>query len=139
MQVKERCAGDAGRLRAAARRAVTIEQRDRYLVAVQSLAGASTLEIQQNLRRSRGFVQRWAYAYRDRGIEAVRAKPLPGRVPRLSPDQQAELLARVAPDTKPRAARVRYMLAQEYGIIYSLSGVYALMRRIKGSRDANEM
>ena len=46
------------------------EQRDRYRVVVLAIEGCETKVIQLRSSRSRGFVQRWVYAYRDRGSKA---------------------------------------------------------------------
>jgi hypothetical protein len=80
------------------------EQRDRYRAALLAIAGDQTATIMDKLGRSRGFVQRWAYAYREGGIAALIAKPrggasrcnvilLPGRTYRVSPPASDELVA----------------------------------------------
>ncbi|MCL4221371.1 MAG: hypothetical protein KJZ65_08370 [Phycisphaerales bacterium] len=68
----ERQAGDLGRLRTLAARQVRAEQKDRYLVAFHAVLGLPTADIEQALAHSRGFAQRWANAYRDGGIGALR-------------------------------------------------------------------
>jgi transposase len=74
MQVTERRSGDLAKLRAPARREPRAEQRDRLLAVVKAIEGRETLAIAEALSRSRAFVQRWVYAYRDRGIEAIAAR-----------------------------------------------------------------
>lgn len=65
MLIKEREAGDLKPLRALARREVRAEQKDRLMVPVLAIEGRETEDIMESFCRSRGFVQRWAYAYRD--------------------------------------------------------------------------
>jgi transposase len=72
MQITERTAGDIERLLAAARREKDAEQKDRWLCVVHACRGVETADIQTMLARSRGFVQRWVYAYRDGGVEALK-------------------------------------------------------------------
>lgn len=78
MLIRERENGDAGRLRTLARVEKNAEQKDRYLAALHAATGAETLTIAAMLCSSRAFVQRWAYAYRDGGIEALKDKPRGG-------------------------------------------------------------
>jgi Homeodomain-like domain len=61
------------------RQATRAKQRDRLRAVELAIAGQPTLAIMRMLGRSRGFVQRWCYVYRDRGLEAVVAKSPPGR------------------------------------------------------------
>lgn len=80
MHIRGRTPGDLFELRHRARHERDAEQKDRLMAAALAgaLAGAlavervETAEIQRALNRSRGFVQRWAYAYRDGGIEALK-------------------------------------------------------------------
>ena len=71
MDVRERERGDAARLEDLIDAEANAKQRDRYRAAFLALQSQETEEIMRMLRRSRGFVQRWAYAYRDGGIEAL--------------------------------------------------------------------
>jgi transposase len=137
MDIREREAGDTARLRTLARKEKNAEQRDRYLVAVHAIAGQETESIQKALLRSRGFVQRWAYAYRDHGIAGLKDKPRGGRKPRLSPAAEAALRARIDAGPRPedggctlRGKDIRRILETEHGEKYSLNGVYDLLHRL---------
>ena len=88
MDIYERQAGDLTQLQQRIRREKDAGQRDRYRVVVLAIAGEQTRAIQTRLDRSRGFVQRWAYAYRDGGVEALRAGKPPGAASRLTPAQE---------------------------------------------------
>lgn len=70
------------------------EQRDRYRAVLLALEGQLTQSISQILQRSRRFVQRWVYAYRDHGIDAIVAKPRGGSKAKLDLPQQKQLIAR---------------------------------------------
>lgn len=137
MLIREREAGDLVRLRERSRGERDAEQRDRFRAAVLSVEGRETRDIQALLQRSRGFVQRWAYAYRDGGIGALRRTPHPGRPARLPGHRLAELRARL--DAGPRAGDgvctlrgrdVRVILEREFGVKYSLQGAYGLLHRL---------
>jgi len=89
------------------------------------------------LDRSRGFVQRWVYAYRDGGIEAIAATPHPGGEPRLPREREAELKARIDAGPRPedgvctlRGRDIQRILEGEFGVRYSLNGVYQVLHRI---------
>jgi putative transposase len=114
-------------------------QRDRLRAARLSLDGRQAVEIAATLGRSRRFVQEWAYAYRDGGVEAIRAGTGGGRPPKLPRDQEQAFRARMlAGPTEadggvcalrgPDALRI---LEREFGARYSLDGVYDLLHRLR--------
>ena len=111
-------------------------QRDRYRAARLAIDGHEALQIADKLGRSRKFVQTWAYAYRDRGIDGLTPKPLPGREPKLSIEQQQAFIERfkqgpTEQDTVCtfRGKDAKRILAEHYGVQYSLNGVYKLLHR----------
>jgi len=137
MHIIERQLGDVKRLEILARRQHNAEQRDRLRVPILAMGGTETQEIQRQLDRSRGFVQRWAYAYRDGGIEALQARPKPGRPPRLPRQRHAELAARLDGGPLPddgvctlRGKDIQGILQRSFGVRYSLNGVYNLLWRL---------
>ena len=111
MQIKVRSEGDIERLIARARREPDAEQKDRYLAAAHACRGVQTAHIQEMLARSRGFVQRWVYAYRDGGIHALAEKDRPGRSPKLPRDREDQLRARL--DAGPTPADKRLHAARQ--------------------------
>ena len=89
------------------------------------------------LGRSRGFVQRWCYVYRDHGLTAVSAKPPPGRPIRLPSQQHEAFRQRVlaGPIDGDGVCTLRgrdliRILEAEFGVRYELSGVYDLLHRL---------
>ena len=137
MHITEREAGDLDRLKRLARIERDAEQRDRLHAATLAIERVPTAEAQRMLGRSRGFVQRWAYAYRDGGIAAVARVPHPGRPPRMHPGRYDQLRARL--DAGPRdgdgvctlrGKDVRRILATEFDVRYSLSAVYDTLHRL---------
>jgi transposase len=106
-------------------------------VALHAIGGEETEGIQGALLRSRGFVQRWAYAYRDHGVGGLKDKPRGGRKPRLSPESEAALRARIQAGPRPedgvctlRGKDIRRILEDEHGQKYSLNGVYDILHRL---------
>jgi len=79
------------------------------MVATLANQKHETVDIQISLRRGRGFVQRWAYAYSDGEIEALKDKP---RGESVAKDQQRDRLEAQGPDrcgldpSKPRVRRL---------------------------------
>lgn len=128
---------DAAELARRIRRATDAKQRDRLRAIELAIAGESTESIMRMLGRSRGFVQRWCYAYRDHGPDAVAAKPPPGRPTRLAPEQHEAFRRRViegpTDDDGVCALRGRDLmniLEREFGVRYELAGVYNLLHRL---------
>ncbi len=138
MRITPRCSDDVQTLTRLARSEKDAKQRDRYLVVAHACRGVETSDIQTMLARSRGFVQRWVYAYRDGGIGALRErKHRPGRPPKLARQREADLKARL--DAGPtdsdgvctlRGKDVRRILEREFGVRYTLDGVYPLLHRL---------
>lgn len=138
MNIVERQPGDVEQLEQLVRSEKDAEQRDRYRVVILAIAQNMTKDIQATLHRSRGFVQRWTYAYRDGGIDAIVTGKPPGAEPKLNPSQQQAFKQRM--DAGPtdadggvctlRGKDAVRILEQEFGQSYSLPGVYALMHRL---------
>jgi transposase len=113
------------------------EQRDRYRAALLAIAGDETQQIMDKLGRSRGFVQRWAYAYRDHGIDALVSKLRGGSQPKISHEQQKKFIVRFkAGPTEADHGMCRLggkeavrILEEEFGVAYSLNGAYKLLHR----------
>lgn len=135
MQIKERASGDLERLRVLARREKDAEQKDRFMVAVLAIEKVETLEIQRSLCRSRGFVQRWAYAYRDGGVEALNDKPRGGSAAAIRGESLTKLKARL--DAGPteadgvctlRGRDIQRIAKEELDADVSLTCVYRTLR-----------
>lgn len=113
------------------------KQRDRYRAVRLALEGKETLEIARIVARSRKFVQAWVYRYRDGGREALLPIKQPGRRPKLPAEQHQRLKERL--DAGPRSddnvctlrgRDIRRIVQAEFGVVYSGSGVYELLRRL---------
>jgi len=138
MHIQEGSPGDMAALAQLIRAERDAQQRDRYRVVLLALEGLETEAIQDHLERSRGFVQRWAYAYRDAGIAALTARPRGGSAPKLAPDKQQLFLERFKAGPTDRddgvcrlggkdAVRI---LRAEFGVEYTLTGAYELLHRL---------
>ena len=136
MDISERKRGDRQRLARMIARESNAVQRDRLRSVLLVLQGRQTLEVTAAVGRSRAFVQRWAYAYRDGGIEAVQGRTAPGRQRRLSPEQETRFVERVKAGATPRdgvaslrGPHIQGILDREFGKTFSLNGVYQLLKR----------
>ena len=78
MDVELYCPKDLGELLKRIRKERDAKQRDRYRAVLLALKGQTTEAIMHTLDRSKNFVQRWVYAYRDSGIGAIHARPYTG-------------------------------------------------------------
>jgi transposase len=101
------------------------------------LGGEEAPAIAHKLGRSRRAVQDWVYRYRDRGIDGLPPTPQPGQRQRLPPGQEAEFLARLdaGPTSKDGVCTLRgkdavAILEREFGVKYTLNGVYCLLQRL---------
>jgi transposase len=103
-----------------------------------ALDGHSTEEIMRMLGRSKNFVQRWNYAYRDSGIEALIPKPQSGRPTKLPRHKELQFKQRILAGPSPndngvctlRAKEAMLILEKEFGVSYSFYSVYDLLHRL---------
>ncbi len=73
-------------------RAEALEER-RRIAARMLQAGKGVREVAHLVGASPGSVSRWKKALEQGGMEALKAKPHPGRPPKLSEQQKQELVA----------------------------------------------
>jgi transposase len=137
MLIIERTPGDVAELERGATLEKNALRRDRYRAVLLAIEGQQAKSIARSLGRARRSVQDWAYAYRDGGVEAVQSKPRTGREPKLPRDREADLKARLDAGPLPedqactlRGRDVVRILEAEFGVRYTLNGVYELLSRI---------
>jgi len=130
MQITLHHADDADALPDRIDRTPHAKQRDRLRAVQLAIEGESTPAIVRMLGRSRGFVQRWCYVYRDHGLDAGGARSPSGRPSQLTAEQQAAFKQRVldGPTEADSVCTLRgrdfiRILEQEFGVRYELSGV----------------
>ena len=122
---------DLDELRRRIRQETNAKQRDRWRAVLLALEGTITAAIMDKLGRSKNFVQRWGYFYRDYGLERVRPIKQPGKPPLLPPDQHRAFLDRI--DNSERILRGRdivELLGHEFGVVCSLNAAYDLLHRL---------
>ncbi len=137
MNVQELKPGDIDLLRQMAKSETNAKQRDRHRAVALALEGMQTKDIMQKLDRSKNFVQRWSYFYRDGGIEAITPKPQTGRPAKVQSQEQSAFKERflAGPMDCDEVCTLggkdaRRILEKEFGVKYSLPGAYALMHRL---------
>lgn len=139
MKVKIRGEGDRERLDTLIAREKVAVQRDRLRAARLALDGGEASEIAVTLGRSRRFVQEWAYAYRDGGVEAIRPGKSSGRPTKLPREKEQAFRARMLGGATEadggvcslRGVDALKILEAEFGARYTLDGVYGLLHRLK--------
>lgn len=137
MQVTLHSPEDRTQLRQQSHQQRDAKQRDRYRAILLALEGQDAPAIARTLGRSRGFVQRWVYVYRDHGLQAVSPKRQTGRPPTLPAVKEEPFKQRfLAEPTEAdgvctlRAKEARRILQEEFGVEYTLPGVYDLLHRL---------
>lgn len=137
MQVALHCPEDLEGLCDRGRKECNAKQRDRYRAVQLALEGQTTERIMQTLDRSKNFVQRWVYAYRDGGIDAIHAQRQTGRPRKLTALQEAQFRERVlaGPTRDDAVCSLRgqdlcRILEREFGVPYTLPGLYDLLHRL---------
>jgi len=86
---------------------------------------------------SRRAIQQWVFKYNKGGINALKDSPRSGQPSKLSKQQEKAFCKRI--EVKPSKAGgaavlngpvIREILEQEFGVVYSLWGVYHLLHRL---------
>ena len=95
MEIQLRHTNDIAGLRARICKEQNDKQRDRYRAVLLALEGHQTKTIMHMLDRSKNFVQRWSYDYRDGGLDAVIAKRPTGRPSKLTDTQERQFRQRM--------------------------------------------
>jgi transposase len=99
--------------------------------------GRTAEEIAAALDASRRPVQEWVRRYNQSGVEGLRRRPGQGRREKLSLEERERLCARI--ETAPREEDevctlrgndIQRILQKEFGKLYHLNGVYALLHRL---------
>jgi len=112
-----------------------LEKRRHQAIALLR-AGTPFREVARRVRAALSSVVRWKQAYRRNTRTGLRARPTPGRPPRLTPTQQARLRrlllrgARAAghPTELWTLKRIGRLIEKEFGVRYSPVGVWKLLR-----------
>ena len=138
MQIVCRNTDDIEMLKFRASKESNAKQRDRYRAVTLALDGHSTGETMRMLGRSKNFVQRWNYAYRDGGIQALIPIPQSGRPTKLPRHKELQFKQRILAGPSPddngvctlRAKEAMGILEKEFGVSYSFYGVYDLLHRL---------
>ena len=99
--------------------------------------GLTATQIAEALGYSRRAVQGWVARDNAEGPEGLGDRPRPGQPAHLPEAQVERLRLRIDAGPTPgdavstiRAAELRSILAAEFGVAYSLSGVYALLHQL---------
>jgi len=109
----------------------------RRMIAVRMLqAGRGVREVSRLVGVSPASVSRWKKVLQEQGVEALRAKPHPGRPPRLTADQKQRLVeilrrgARAAgfPTDLWTLRRVAQVIQREFEVQYHPGRVWYLLR-----------
>ena len=111
--------------------------RIRLQAVVLAGQGRTAEEIAESLDVSRRAVQKWVHRYNQSGVEGLQRRPGQGRQEKLSLEEKDRLCSRI--DAGPRqddevctlrGKDVQQIVKKEFGKLYRLSGVYALLHRL---------
>jgi transposase len=106
-------------------------------MVLYALQGQTAPQIARLLRCSRRTVQRWVYGYRDHGMAGLEEAVRCGKSCRLTEAQQAKLRERLDRGPLPedgvctfRGKDIARVIQCEFGVVYSLNGVYQLLHAL---------
>ena len=99
--------------------------------------GHSCPEIIQIIGASRRAIQQWVQKYNNSGIEALKDKPRPGKPTTLPRRMEQKFCFRIAKGPSKEdgvsvlnGPAIKRLLEREFGVVYSLWGVYDLLHRL---------
>lgn len=117
-------------------------QRDaRMRIRVQAIVlagqGRTAEEIAESLDMSRRAVQKWVRRYNQSGVEGLQRRSGQGRREKLSLEEKDRLCSRIEAGPREddevctlRGKDVQQIVKKEFGKLYQLSSVYALLHRL---------
>lgn len=124
-------------LRREARSQTDARMRIRLQAIVLAKQGRTAEEIAEALDASRRPVQEWVRRYNQGGVDGLRRRPGQGRREKLSLEQRERLCARLEAGPREedevctlRGKNIQRILQEEFGKLYHLNGVYALLHRL---------
>jgi transposase len=109
----------------------------RLRIVILAIKGYTAPAIAMSLGLSRRICQQWVYRYNESGLEGLEDRR--GRAPGvpLSPEQQQQVCERIEAGPLAtdevctlRGKDVQRILAEEFGVLRSLAGVYHLLHRL---------
>lgn len=117
-----------------------LEVRRRVAVALLE-SGWGVRQVARHIGCSHSSVRRWRDAFNQQADAGLNAKPHPGSQPKLTPEQQQDLVELLAKGARAHGyrtelwtlQRIVQRIAQHFGITYCPSGVWHLMRRLRWS------
>jgi transposase len=118
----------------------------RRLEAIDLLStGKKPAEVAKLVGASASSVKRWKDALSEGGREALRAKRHPGRRPRMTREQKAQLLAMLAagprtegyPTDAWTSPQVRELIQKHFGIAFHVGYVWQILRDMGWNRPTN--
>ena len=124
-------------LRGLARKAKDGRVRTRLQALVLAKQGHTAVHTAELLGMSRRMVQKWVHRYNERGLAGLSDRSGRGRASKLSEDQRLHLQQRIEAGPREedsvctlRGRDIQGILEQEFGVLYHLNGVYALLHRL---------
>ena len=137
MNISLREADDLDRLRCLIAREKVALQRERYRAVLLAFEGLEGDEIAQRIGRSPRFVDEWVGRYRRGGLWAFAPRKPRGATPKLTPEQVAQLKARLDAGPRPedgvctlRGKDIVRIIEQELGVKHTLGSIYGVLDRI---------
>ena len=104
-----------------------------YLASI----GHTCSEIMQITGACRRAIQQWIQKYNNGGITALKDKPRPGKPTKLPRQMEEKLCQRIASGPSKQdgvwvfnGPAIKRLLEREFGVVYSLWGVYDLLHRL---------
>lgn len=138
MHVKDRHGVDE--LRGLARKTKDGRTRTRLQAVVLAKQGHTAVDTAELLGMSRRMVQKWVQRYNEAGLPGLSDRFGRGRACKLSEDQRLQLQQRIEAGPREgdsvctlRGTDIQEILKQEFGVLYHLNGVYALLHRLNYS------
>lgn len=118
-------------------RETNAKQRDRYRAVLLATGNLEGDAIAQTLGRSPRFVDEWVARYRRSGLPGLRPRKQPGKKPKLSPEQEEQLKARLDAGATAadgvctlRGKDIVRLIQREFGVVHTLGGIYDVLRRL---------
>jgi len=116
--------------------------RIRLTAVLMAKQGLPATDIGKSLDYCHRAVQQWIRRYNEEGVDGLADRPRSGRPRKLSPQQEQSLVRHLEhmkkSDSKCGGQKICEYIKREFGVKYTLDGIYKLLHRLGLNRKRSQ-
>jgi transposase len=105
--------------------------KERLQAVLWRLENETYTEISDRLKRRKNTVSDWIKRWNKNGYEGILDQPKPGAIPKLTPEQEKEVVESVKQSTRITCKVLKFKILNKYGKEFTPGGINAMLHRHK--------